>query len=223
VRGDPLGHGLPELEPVGEYIVPPLGAIRRNFQALHFDFGLPILAEKPVDVVRYTALRVDASQPGPKAVTRIVSLGPLLGQRSWPIREVVAKRLHRAADPEKPVEGILGRIIEIIDEGSSLPPTGTPGFLCGMEFSSYEEEDSYFRTHGMELADAEHRIVLRSEELLLIDNLRVAHGRLGRRRPNELHQLFVGYRSLGQLGQQALLERIFASFNAVRLETGQAP
>src|ERR1700733_70472 len=51
---DPIGRDLPELTAVGEFVVPPPGAMRRDYQALHIDFGLPILAEGPVDVARFT-------------------------------------------------------------------------------------------------------------------------------------------------------------------------
>jgi hypothetical protein len=210
---DPMGRDLPELSPVGEFIGPPVGALRRDYQALHIDFGLPIIPEHPVDVARFTILRIDFNEPKSRAMTRIVGLGPLLGQRTWPAREVIAERLRRSTDPERPVEGILGRIVETVDEGSSLLPLTAPGFLCGMEFSSHEEERSYFRSHGMDLAKAERRVVLGPQELLVIDNLRTAHGRLGRRREGELHQLCLGYRSLARISQRVLLDRILVAFS----------
>lgn len=212
---DPIGRDLPELTAVGEFVVPPPGAMHRDFQALHIDFGLPILAKGPVDVARFTVLHIEMNQPGSRAVTRIVRLGPLLEQRIWPARAVIAERLRRCTDHESPVEGILGRIIEAVDEGRSLPPPTVPGFLCGMEFSSHEEENSYFRSHGLDLSEVERRVVLEPQELLLIDNLRTAHGRLGRRRESELNQLFLGYRSISRSSQRGLLERILVAFNSV--------
>ena len=155
---DSLGRGLPTMRPVGEYVVPPPGALGRGYQTLHVDFGLPKGSAERIDVARFTALHIDASQPGSNAVTRIVPLGALLGQRRWPARTVIAERLRAGADLDEPVEGIFGRIVEAVDEGGTLPPKSTPGFLCGMEFCSYDEEDSYFRSHGMDLSHAEHRI-----------------------------------------------------------------
>ena len=210
---DLMGRDLPELSSVGEFIAPPRGALCRDYQALHVDFGLPILAEGPVDVARFTVLHIEMNQPGSRAVTRIVRLGPLLEQRIWPAREVIVERLRRSTNSENPVEGILGRIIEAVDQGTSLPSAIVPGFLCGMEFSSHEEEISYFRSHGMDLTNVERHVVLGPQELLLIDNLRTAHGRLGRRRECELHQLFLGYRSLDRNSQRILLDRILVAFN----------
>jgi hypothetical protein len=61
---------------------------------------------------------------------------------------------------------------------------------------------------------AEEEIVLSGGELLLFDNLAVAHGRRGRRATGELHQLCVGFRSLGLPGQVTLLDRFLAAFAA---------
>ena len=44
------------------------------------------------------------------------------------------------------------------------------------------------------------------------DNLVTAHGRRGRRGPGELHQLCVGFRSLGLAEQATLLDRVLAAF-----------
>jgi hypothetical protein len=206
---DPIGQGLPELNVVGEFTAPPPASVRRPYQPLHIDFGLPLAPRTPVDIVRFTVLHIDGSQKSSGAATRVVDLGALLSQRDWPAREVIAKRLRASADSERPVEGILGRIIESVDEGTSLPATAS--VLCGMEFATLAEERSYFHSHGMDLA-VEHRIVLRQQEALLIDNLRTAHGRIGRRRTKELHQLFVGYRSLTHDAQRLLLDWVLAAF-----------
>ncbi len=38
-----LERGLPPLSVIGDFVVPPLdGAETRDFQTLHFDFGLPL-------------------------------------------------------------------------------------------------------------------------------------------------------------------------------------
>jgi hypothetical protein len=209
---DPLDGGLPELTVVGEYLVPPPGAIQRPFQALHLDFGLPLGTGQRVDVARFTALFADPARGGSGAVTRVVPLVPLLAQRSWPDRSVIADRLARTASPDRSVEGILGRIIEIADQDSSLTPLDTPGFLCGMEFSSLADEHSYFAQNGVPLETVQQPITLGPGELLMMDNLRTAHGRNGQRNPQELHQLFVGYPSLDRRRQRLLLDCVLAAF-----------
>jgi len=188
---------------------------QRDFQALHIDYGVPRLAGPPVAVARFTALYLDGQRPGSGTATRVVPLRPLLGQRRWPARAVLAGRLCADAGDGTLVEGILARIIEAADQGRDLPDREADGFWCGMEFATLDEERHYFARHGMRLAAAEEEIVLSSGELLLFDNLAVAHGRRGRRDAGELHQLCIGFGSLDLTGQATLLDRILAGFDAI--------
>ena len=80
-----LQRGLPPLSTIGDFVIPPLdGAATRDFQTLHFDFGLPLDPKVAQDVARYTALYVPAGITDVQAVTRLVPLVTLLGQRAWP-------------------------------------------------------------------------------------------------------------------------------------------
>ena len=209
---DRLSAGLPGFEVVGQFTLPPPGAVQRDFQALHIDYGVPKLAGPPVAASRFTALYLDPCRAGSGSATRIVPLQPLLGQRSWPGRAVLAERLCEDTSGGAPVEGILARIIEAADQSRDLPDRAEAGFLCGMEFGTLDDERRYFARHGLTLAAAEEEIVLSPGELLLFDNLATAHGRRGRRYPGELHQLCIGFGSLDLPGQAKLLDRILASF-----------
>lgn len=207
---DPLCAGLPGFEVVGEFTVPPPGAVQRDFQALHIDYGVPKLAGARVAISRFTALYLDGHRAGSGSATRMVPLRLLLAQRPWPARAVLAERLCRDAGDGALVEGILARIIEAADQARDLPARDEEGFLCGMEFSTLEEERRYFARHGLHLAAAEEEIVLSGGELLLFDNLATAHGR---RDTGELHQLCIGFGSLDLPGQATLLDRILAGFD----------
>jgi hypothetical protein len=185
---------------------------QRDFQALHIDFGLPRLSAHAVDVALYTALFIDADKPSSGAATRIVPLGRLLQQRTWPVRSVITERLRDTSLDNAPVEGILARIVAAIDQTFDLPSKDDQGFLCGMEFASVEDEQRYYARHGMTLAGVEQQVALGSGELLLCDNFATAHGRAGRRRPRELHQLCIGLRS-ADLSQQAVTAaRVIGAF-----------
>jgi hypothetical protein len=209
---------MPRLETVGEFTVPPVGAIRREFQTLHIDFGVPIEGCEAVDVARFTALYVDSRQPPTTALTRVVPLRALLGQRRWPGRRALVAKLrsYGATGHTGPayVEGILARLVEAADGCSALPSAADPAFLCGMEFGSVRAEQAHFARHGLRLDSVERRIALGPGDLLLFDNLAVAHGRVGKRRPEELHQLCVGYRGLDAVGQQAVLDLVLEAFGA---------
>jgi hypothetical protein len=201
---DAIGGGMPPLEVVGEFTIPPPGALRRDFQTLHIDFGLPLGEGEPHDVARFTALYVDAHRPPTTALTRIVPLPRLLAQRSWPAPHGLARRLRAAGG----AEGILARLVEAADERPSLPV----GVLCGMEFSSLAGERAFFARHGLELDPAERRVALQPGELLVFDNLLTAHGRTGTRATEELHQLCLGYRGLDGERRTALLDRVLGAF-----------
>jgi hypothetical protein len=52
---------LPPLSMIGKFVVPPLDAEEtRDFQTLHFDFGLPLDPKMEQEVARYTALYIPA-------------------------------------------------------------------------------------------------------------------------------------------------------------------
>jgi len=211
-RFDRVGEGLGELTRVGEFVLPPPNTAQRPFQALHIDFGLPIATTGPVDVARFTALYIPADRTNVVAATRIVLLRRFLAQRSWPNPRVVRDRLRQSARPGMSVEGILGRLLESVDQGRTLSAVDDPGFLCGMEFASLTNEYSYFSEHGLDLASVEQRIALGPGELLVFDNLKTAHGRIGTRASSELHQLCIGYAGLDLERQGTLIDRVLCAF-----------
>jgi hypothetical protein len=215
-RSDAMGVDMPGLEVVGEFTVPPPGALRRDFQALHIDFGLPVEAGAPADVARFTALYVDLRRPSTSALTRVVPLETLLGQRTWTDPGTLLARLRRYGKGcgvgAHYVEGILGRLVEAADDSAALPSPADPNFLCGLEFASLSAERAHFARHSLDLEAVEQCVRLGPGELLVFDNLRTAHGRAGTRRPEELHQLCIGYRGLDTETQRTLSRRVLAAF-----------
>jgi len=222
-REDAIGMGMPPLRVVGEFTVPPRGARRRDFQALHIDFGLAVVPDSPRDVARFTALCVDLDRARTTASTRIVPLRRLLSQRAWVEPELFVERLRRYGQANAGagvesragyVEGILARLVEAADDSRALPRSGDAGFLCGMEFESLAEERDHFGQRGLDLDAVEQRVLLGPGQLLLLDNLATAHGRAGVRRPLELHQLCVGFRSVEVARQSVLLQRVLEAFSS---------
>lgn len=215
-RADAIGAGIAPLTVVGAFTLPPPGARRRVYQALHIDFGLPVVPGRQTDVARYTALYVDQARRRPLAATRIVPLRELLAQRAWADADVLVERLRTyalagdgAGSVPGQVEGILARLVEAADESPTLPRPGD--VLCGMEFETVAEEQGHFAQHGLDLSAVEQRVRLGRGELLLLDNLATARGRVGLRRPLELHQLCVGYSRLGASEQSLLLRRMLGA------------
>ncbi len=219
---DAATDGEAPLEVIGDFVVPPAGgAPSRDFQTLHFDFGLPLVPVLPADVARFTALHVPAGMPASNAVTRLVPLRALLADHSWPDLAELVRRLaaygrsHGARDDESGyAEGSLARLIEAALGGSAaLPSVKTaPQFLCGNEFSSVVDETEFFSKRGLRVEAHEVDICLRPGELLVFDNLELAHGRRGIRRPGELRQRVFGCRLLEVERQVELRDRVLGAF-----------
>jgi hypothetical protein len=107
------------LEVIGDFVIPPIdGPPSRDFQTLHFDFGLPLIPAAAADLARYTALHVPADVPRSGARTRLVRVDALAAQRTWPDRHELLRRFaaygdsHGAwADSDGYTEGSLARIV----------------------------------------------------------------------------------------------------------------
>jgi hypothetical protein len=172
------------------------------------------------DVARYTALFIPRSAVGVSALTRLVPLDALLGQRPWPGRGRLLRNLlaygdsHGAWDDEDGYrEGSLARLVEAAAGEPRLPSVkSTPGFLCGMEFATLAGELDFFKHLGLDVAAVEVEIPLRPGDLLVFDNFALAHGRRGSRQPGELHQRVYGHRLLRPAAQRALRDRLLAAF-----------
>jgi len=221
-----LERGLPPLSLIGDFVLPPLEAGEsRRFQTLHFDFGLPLDPKIEQDIARFTALFVPVEAAPVRAVTRLVPLVALFAQRPWPPPgELVERfasygRTHGAWDDDCGyIEGSLARIVEAAaaDRQPLLPSVKIePGFLCGLEFDSLFAETAFFAIHGLRLHDVEIDVALQPGELLVFDNLAVAHGRRGTRRPGELRQRAFGH-SLPPAALRELRDSFLTRFYAGR-------
>jgi hypothetical protein len=212
----------PPLAIVGDFVIPSAGGPpSREFQTLHFDFGLPLVPVLPADVARFTALHIPAEMPASAAVTRLVPLRPLLADRPWPELDELVQRLasygrsHGARDDAVGyTEGSLARVIEAALGGCPVLPSVKTAreFLCGAEFHSVVDELEFFSERGFRVEAVELDVRLLPGELLIFDNLALAHGRRGIRRPGELHQRVFGHPLLPVEEQAQVRDRVLTAF-----------
>jgi hypothetical protein len=215
--------GLTGLPVIGDFVLPPPdGEPSRDFQTLHFDFGLPLDPKIEHDVARYTALHIPRTTAGVAAVTRLVPLATLLSQRTWPspseLRSgwIAYGRTHGSWDDARGyVEGSLARIIEAAAGSPRLPSVkADPDFLCGTEFDSLRSEVAFFERNGLDVEDVQIEVPLGPGDLLVFDNLALAHGRRGTRQPGELRQRVYGHRRLSPAAQCELRDGMLSAFAA---------
>ncbi|HJT75933.1 MAG TPA: hypothetical protein VJ739_01925 [Gemmataceae bacterium] len=193
--------------PVCHDIVP------RSFQALHFDMGQPIVSDSTQAMYLLLGLYRPPGEGPTSAATRVTGLRRLLGQRAWPGRAEVERRLvdyarrHgdgwfapdtvntcRLACFARVLDAVTGRheLIDYVDHSTGdwfqdeRHRDGSVGLA---------NEAAYYRGCGLDLAAAEERVCLREGELLVVDNLRAVHGRYGPRRPAEIYQFLYGVQS----------------------------
>jgi hypothetical protein len=55
-----------------------------------------------------------------------------------------------------------------------------------------ELEYEFFRKHGLDIKCCEEQIEIKPGELLIVDNIRAVHGRIGPRNPKEIYQFLFG-------------------------------
>jgi hypothetical protein len=215
-------HGGKPLLVIGDFVIPPPGGeASRDFQTLHFDFGLPLVPKVAQDVARYTALYIPCNASEVSAATRLVPLGALLRQRDWAERSelldrfVAYGRTHGAWDDSRGYsEGSLARVIEAAGGTSPVLPSvkADPSFLCGMEFDSLSAERAFLLAHGLDIEEVAVDVALGPGQLLVFDNLALAHGRRGCRQPGELHQRVFGHHQLSPVQQRAVRDHVLTAF-----------
>jgi len=192
------------LIPICHDIVP------RIFQALHFDMGQPIISESNQSMYVLLALYKPKTGKESSARTRVVSVKKLLSQKKLNDKNLVEERLinyarnHGDGWTEPNVVNTLrlacfGRVIDammgrnkLIDE---IDYTTGQWFDYGNNSDGFSKEKLFFSECGFNLELAEEQINVKPGQLLIIDNMRCIHGRIGPRNPKEIYQFLFGVRS----------------------------
>jgi uncharacterized protein YdcH (DUF465 family) len=181
-----------------------------GFQALHWDMGQPFVDDQPQTMYTVGALYRPLGERNPLAKTRLVSLDKLFKQKQFgTTKQVKQDLLHyveRYGDgwthPEPVNTKRIACFARILDSFQS------PHQLCeekesmiGQCFSyddnkdggfGLQQEQNFFLKAGIDLSSIEEQIEIKPGQMLIYDNLRIVHGRIGERQPKELFNFLFG-------------------------------
>ena len=181
--------------------------VETTFQPLHFDMGHPFLLSKHQPICPLVGLYCPYGSH-PTAKTRVVNVGHLLAQRDWDnaVRERVLSYVSKYGDGwENPTPVNTGRLAcfaRVLDAATGLgefkshiDKTMGEWFQEGKPVDyrvGLDNERAFYQKCGLDLEQVEHEIALCPGELLVVDNARTIHGRIGKRQPKEIVQFLYG-------------------------------
>jgi hypothetical protein len=202
-----------EFELLEHSTIPPSGGDAITFLALHFDRGHALFPDKPETVVAFVALYFPVERAPGSAITRVVPLVRLLAKSGWGDRGIIEERLRgyttaygSSWDWDGDSGGRVSCFARVLDGLAAVPGLTnfkeTPKYQwyatsrAGHEFDSYEGEAQFYQSLGIDMRDAEIGIKLSPGDVLVLNNIRTIHGRLGARQSGEVDQYLIGRRNV---------------------------
>lgn len=193
--------------------LPPPGGESTPFLALHFDWGHPLFPTPTNTVYLFVVLYMPSDRGPSTAATRVVSLESLLAQRNWGHRDAIEERLRNYAQSHGSGwdwDGDSGhrvscfaRILDALNPPHRLTNYRTTprehwyaASRAGHEFDELADEEEFYRLCGAPLDAVERRVVLQPGDLLVLNNVRTIHGRIGCRGSQEVYQWLYGVRDV---------------------------
>jgi hypothetical protein len=203
-----LAHFLPAMRLAKADAIPVCADIvASTYQVLHFDMGQPMLAAQPQPLYLVTGLYAPPDRPPGTARTRILPLHGLLTGPRWGapaevrsrIRQYVAQHGDGWAAVNTNRLACFARLLDAASGTTDLADardrTVGQWFGDGADNDpqrNLEQEYAFFAARGIRLSELERHVRLRPGQLLVLDNTRVVHGRMGKRRVKEIYQFMLG-------------------------------
>lgn len=180
-------------------------AVETDHLSMHFEMGLPILpVEEKSRVHALICLHIPPGDKASNVATRLLPIDCLLAGKS---KEAVDKSLatyvqKHGAGWQDHNSGRLLVAAQLLDAASNQDELAYMREHRIAEWfnkdaknnnqSGLAKETAFFAKHNIQLANHEKRFTLKPGDLLIVDNLRVAHGRDGKRPAEELLQFLYG-------------------------------
>ncbi len=181
------------------------------YQVHHFDMGHPLTQQPNQPLIAYVGLYLPADSSPVTARTRLLDLWGLVrhfGLYPWEAADRLeayaaahgdgwidaAGTYHntgRLACLARVIDALSGRheLADIIDRpvGQWFSPERSLD-----EFEAHGLETAFYLQHGINMPTSEVEVTLEPGQLLIIDNVRIAHGRIGQRQERELYSFMWG-------------------------------
>jgi hypothetical protein len=196
--------------------------ITTSFQVLHFDMGHPFIESSDQLLITHVGIYLPLNTAHKvTAKTRLLELDNLL----------------KGVSADKQIEAKILKYVKSYGDGWGETNTqrlacfarfldalkASPEFqnerdkTVGQWFHNEEKTDEatahqneidYYSKHGIDLSKQEKQIALRPGQLLIVDNSRVVHGRIGKRKAKELFNFMFGLPSASPNDIKALRKYI---------------
>ena len=183
-----------------------------EFQILHFDMGLPAAPLEDDSMwITHVGIYLPKSTEHPVAArSRLLPLTGLLahaGLSASAMEEALLSYAQQCGDGWGKVNtgrlACFARVLDAVRGTRELAheidkPVGQ-WFRSDQRLdsaSAYELEREYYASKGIDLTASEIQVALQPGELLLLDNARVVHGRIGHRREREIANFMFGVQNV---------------------------
>lgn len=185
--------------------------VATSFQVLHFDMGHPFLEGEGQLFVSHVGIYLPkTTRHEVTARTRLVELNGLLKPTGLSAKEIEQKLVAYVREYGDGWTGHntyrIACFIRFLDALSTKPELQdhidkTVGQWFENEnkleeTSAHEKEIGFYAKHSIDLSNTEHQIALKPGQLLILDNTRVIHGRIGKRRTKELFNFMWGVEAI---------------------------
>lgn len=181
-------------------------SVETSFQGLHFDMGQPFSGGNQF-FVSIVVLYKPLNTPRGNARTRVLPLKNLLSDARWGTEEQIEEKILHYV--KKHGDGwtnvntqrltCFARLVDAISGGEALKHYKGKTMAEWFSKSSQEpgeikmkREHDFYAKRGLDVKNKAIEVTLQPGEMIIIDNTRVSHGRIGKRKEKEIYQFMYG-------------------------------
>lgn len=201
--------------------------VATSFQILHFDMGLPLDGTDQLLVTHVGIYLPMETEHMVTARTRVMELDSVLANKGLSADAVERRVLSYArshgdgwGDHNTYRLACFARMVDALADVPELrdqiDKTVGQWFMQDRQLdavAAHDQENAFFSRHGIDIKAREREVALEPGQLLILDNLRVVHGRVGRRRAREVYNFMFGVEAV-QRDDVAALRRHICEFVA---------